>query len=65
MFASTLSHRRYGDANCLTNQVGWTQQHSFFVYVYGALLVAFLIRMSASKFGKGSIERREVYVRDQ
>jgi hypothetical protein len=23
----------YGDSKCLTNQVGWTQQVSFFVYV--------------------------------
>ncbi|GMI33404.1 hypothetical protein TeGR_g9550 [Tetraparma gracilis] len=53
----------FGDGACLTNQVGWTQQHSFFVYIYGALLVAFVIRMRGNRFGKGSIERKETYER--
>ncbi|GMI29732.1 hypothetical protein TeGR_g12729, partial [Tetraparma gracilis] len=53
----------FGDGACLTNQVGWTQQHSFFVFVYGALLVAFVIRMRGNRFGKGSIERKETYER--
>jgi hypothetical protein len=55
----------FGDGACLTNQVGWTQQHSFFVFVYGALLVAFVIRMRGNRFGKGSIERKETYVRER
>ena len=61
MFASTLSHRRYGDANCLTNQVGWNQQLSFFVYVYVTLLALGYLRRKASSMPEGSAERRSCY----
>ena len=44
-----MSHRRYGDANCLTNQVGWNQQLSFFVYVYGTLSALGYLRRKASR----------------
>jgi hypothetical protein len=61
LFASTLSHRRYGDANCLTNQVGWNQQLSFFVYVYGTLSALGYLRRKASRRPDGSAERRSCY----
>jgi len=56
-----LSHRRYGDANCLTNQVGWNQQLSFFVYVYGTLSALGYLRRKASRKPEGSAERRSCY----
>ena len=56
-----MSHRRYGDANCLTNQVGWNQQLSFFVYVYGTLSALGYLRRKASRRPEGSAERRSCY----
>ena len=56
-----MSHRRYGDANCLTNQVGWNQQLSFFVYVYVTLLALGYLRRKASRRPEGSAERRSCY----
>ena len=56
-----MSHRRYGDANCLTNQVGWNQQLSFFVYVYGTLSALVYLRRKASRRPEGSAERRSCY----
>ena len=56
-----MSHRRYGDANCLTNQVGWNQQLSFFVYVYGTLSVLGYLRRKASRWPEGSAKRRSCY----
>jgi hypothetical protein len=60
-FVSTLSHRRYGDANCLTNQVGWNQQLSFFVYVYSILAALAYLRRKANRRPEGSAERRSCY----
>ncbi|GMI31444.1 hypothetical protein TeGR_g5200 [Tetraparma gracilis] len=51
----------YGDANCLTNQVGWNQQLSFFVYVYGTLIALGYLRRRASRRPKDSAERRSCY----
>ena len=58
---SQMSHRRYGDANCLTNQVGWNQQRSFFVYVYGTLLALWFLRRRARARPEGSAEQRDTY----
>jgi hypothetical protein len=56
-----MSHRRSGDANCLTNQVGWNQQLSFFVYVYGTLVALAYLRRKASRKPEGSAELRGCY----
>ena len=56
-----MSHRRYGDANCLTNQVGWNQQLSFFVYVYGTVSALGYLLRKASRRPEGSAERRSCY----
>ena len=51
----------YGDANCLTNQLGWNQLYSFFLYIYGALIIMFMLRRTAREKAPGSVARREGY----
>jgi len=51
----------YGDANCLTNQIGWNQQLTFFVYIYGALFSMYMLRHRAHEHLPGSMGRREGY----
>jgi len=54
-------HSPYGDANCLTNQLGWNQLYSFFLYIYGALIIMFMLRRTAREKTPGSVARREGY----
>ena len=51
----------YGDANCLTNQIGWDQQSTFFLYIYGSLLVVLLLLCNARRHGDGTILQNEAY----
>jgi len=51
----------YGDANCLTNQLHWNQQYSFFAYIYGALFIMYALRKRTRKHFAGSLGRRKGY----
>jgi len=51
----------YGDSKCLVSHLGWDQQRTFYVYVYGALLLLTAVIDGASRKPQGSLNRRESF----